>query len=135
MEYTMPFDGKEFARRDLMLGKLDGVINLLRAEERWCKQQLRTIDGRRCILGALADMDAEALLAGAILEAAREVTGRPYCRIEHFNDHPKTDHRLVVAVLEQARENILSGGAIAVRSPAAARLLPVFYAGLAILGK
>ncbi len=130
----MPFDGTEFGRRDRMLGKLDHVIDLLRSENKWCKQQLRTRNGRRCILGALADADAESLLSSAILNAARELTGRSYGRIDRFNDHPKTDHRLVLATLDRTRNNILLGKITPVRTVTVARRVRTFYSSLARLG-
>jgi hypothetical protein len=87
---------------------MDRVITLLSSERRWCKQHMRTPDGRRCILGALADADAQSL-QGQILFAINEVTGRLYRRIEAFNDDPSTTYALVIRVLLQARENIVTG--------------------------
>ncbi len=91
------------------LDKIDKVIDLLSREDRWCKQQLRSYDGRRCILGAMMAADATIALKEPILMAIKQVTGRDYLRIEMFNDHPLTSHGLVVRVLNQARDNIVTG--------------------------
>jgi hypothetical protein len=105
----MPFDGTGYEGRIESLGKMDKVIDLLAREDRWCKQQLRSYDGRRCILGAMMAADATIILKEPILLAIKQVTGRDYLRIEMFNDHPLTTHDLVVRVLNQARDNIVNG--------------------------
>jgi hypothetical protein len=105
----MPFDGTGYEGRIEALDKMDKVIDLLAREDRWCKQQLRSYDGRRCILGAMMAADATIALKEPILLAIKQVTGRDYLRIEMFNDHPLTTHALVVRVLNQARENIING--------------------------
>jgi hypothetical protein len=105
----MPFDGTGYEGRIEALDKMDKVIDLLAREDRWCKQQLRSYDGRRCILGAMMAADATIALKEPILLAIKQVTGRDYLRIEMFNDHPLTTHGLVVRVLQQARENVLNG--------------------------
>jgi hypothetical protein len=103
----MPFDGTGYEDRFEALEKIDKVIELLSDERRWCKKQLQTIDGRRCILGAMKAADATYVLKAPILQAIEQVTGRGDERIEMFNDHPLTTHALVVRVLHQARENML----------------------------
>ena len=105
----MPFDGNGYEGRIEALDKMDKVIDLLAREDRWCKQQLRSYDGRRCILGAMMAADATTVLKEPILLAVKQVTGRDYLRIEMFNDHPLTTHTLVLKVLNQARENIVNG--------------------------
>jgi len=105
----MPFDGKTGDGRYDALDKIDRVIGLLSRKERWCKQQLRTRDGRRCIQGAMMEADATIVLKQPILLAIRQITRRDYARIEMFNDQPLTTHTLVLQVLHQARQNILDG--------------------------
>ncbi len=105
----MPFDGTGYEGHIDALDKMDKVIDLLSREDRWCKQQLRSYDGRRCILGAMMAADATIVLKEPILMAIKQVTGRDYLRIEMFNDHPLTTHATVVRVLSQARENIVNG--------------------------
>jgi hypothetical protein len=105
----MPFDGTVYEGRIDALDKMDKVIDLLSREDRWCKQQLRSYDGRRCILGAMMAADATIALKEPILTAIKQVTGRDYLRIEMFNDHPLTTHGMVVTVLGQARDNIVTG--------------------------
>ena len=105
----MPFDGTGYEGRIEALDKMDKVIDLLGREDRWCKQQLRSYDGRRCILGAMMAADATIVLKEPILLAIKQVTGRDYLRIEMFNDHPLTTHGLVLRVLDQARTNIVNG--------------------------
>jgi hypothetical protein len=48
----MPFDGIGLGLDD-GVGKIDRVIDLLGAPDRWCKGTLKTHDGRRCIRGAI----------------------------------------------------------------------------------
>ena len=105
----MPFDGTGYEGRIDVLDRMDKVIDLLSREDRWCKQQLRSYDGRRCILGAMMAADATIALKEPILLAIKQVTGRDYLRIEMFNDHPLTTHALVLKVLTQARHNIIHG--------------------------
>ena len=114
----MPFDGTGYEGRIEALDKMDKVVELLSREDRWCKQQLRSYDGRRCILGAMMAADATIALKEPILLAIKQVTGRDYLRIEMFNDHPLTTHGLVLRVLHQARDNIVNG--VATRPPAPA---------------
>jgi len=116
----MPFDGTGHESRIEALDKMDKVIDLLSREDRWCKQQLRSYDGRRCILGAMMAADATIALKEPILTAIKQVTGRDYLRIEMFNDHPLTTHGMVVKVLGKARENIVSGVIPQPRATAAA---------------
>jgi hypothetical protein len=111
----MPFDGTGYEGRIEALDKMDKVIDLLSREDRWCKQQLRSYDGRRCILGAMMAADATIVLKEPILLAIKQVTGRDYLRIEMFNDHPLTTHGLVLKVLSQARDNVVNG--VAERAP------------------
>jgi hypothetical protein len=111
----MPFDGTGYEGRIEALDKMDKVIDLLSREDRWCKQQLRSYDGRRCILGAMMAADATIVLKEPILLAIKQVTGRDYLRIEMFNDHPLTTHGLVLKVLSQARDNVVNG--VAERRP------------------
>jgi hypothetical protein len=113
----MPFDGADYESRIDALVRMDKVIDLLSREDRWCKQQLRSYDGRRCILGAMMAADATIALKEPILLAIKQVTGRDHLRIEMFNDHPLTSHPLVMRVLHRARENVLAGTADRVRSP------------------
>jgi hypothetical protein len=107
-EEAMPFDGIVFEARVRSLDKIDKVIDLLSDETRWCKKQLKTPDGRYCIAGAIVAVDATIELKKAIFLAIEQVTGDYYRSIEAFNDHQRTTHALVVKVLQQARESILS---------------------------
>ena len=117
----MPFDGNGFEHRVAALDKIDRVIDLLSHEDRWCKQQLHTYDGRRCILGAVQHVGATIELQRPILQAIEQVTGVRHARIEAFNDHPATTHALVVRVLHRTRENIVSGAADSYMQSRAAR--------------
>jgi hypothetical protein len=105
----MPYDGQGFEERLTALDKIDKVIDLLSREERWCKGKLRTDDGRRCIVGALQDVRAVAELTRPIMLAIEQVAHAHYSGIEAFNDHRTTTHGLVMAVLHQARQNVLGG--------------------------
>jgi hypothetical protein len=101
----MPFEGTRYQRRSEVLDKIGQVIQLLSDEQRWCKRQLVSFDGRRCILGALIAVDA-LTLKKPIRLAIEQVTGEYYFKLEAFNDHPQTTHALVMKVLQQARANI-----------------------------
>jgi hypothetical protein len=105
----MPFDGTEFARCEVALGKLERVISLLDAEEKWCQHELKTSDGRHCILGALIAVKARRRLYGLIVVSARDATGIAFTSVEQFNDHPMTDHKVVVAVLNASRYRLQIG--------------------------
>jgi hypothetical protein len=108
----MPLDDTGFRDRFDPLDKIDRVIDLLAAEERWCKGALATPDGRRCILGAIQAVGGIRVLVRPVSIAIRQVTGRRYgwvgsYIIPRFNDHHATTHALVVTVLHRARENII----------------------------
>ena len=105
----MPFDGREYSLRVDALEKIDRVIEQLPSEDRWCKGALYTVDGRRCILGAMQAVNGAMTLKQPILQAIQEVTGRRYTAIETFNDRRTTTHAQVVAVLQRARQDILEG--------------------------
>jgi hypothetical protein len=105
----MPFDGTGLEGRSDALGKIDQIIGLLASEDRWCKQQLRSYDGRRCLLGAMMAADAAVALKEPILLSIKQITGRDCVRIEMFNDHPLTTHGLVLRVLNRTRDNLIAG--------------------------
>lgn len=104
----MPFDGVTLQDRLQIFNKMDKVIDLLADERRWIKH-LRSHDGRYCIRGAIELFDGQVELKKHVALAIRQVTGRNFLHIEHFNDHALTTHALVMAVLQQARENIATG--------------------------
>ena len=126
----MPLDGTGYEGRIQALDKMDKVIDLLSDERRWCKGFLKTRDGRYCILGALQAAESEKELAEPIMLAIMQVTGRKRW-IHRFNDDPLTTHALVVKVLQQARENVLtvSPAVPQERVGAWARLWSVFLLG------
>lgn len=107
----MPFDGREFSARIDAMEKIDRVIEQLPSEDRWCKGALYTVDGRRCILGAMQAVSGAMVLKQPILQAIQEVTGRRFTAIETFNDRRTTTHAQVLAVLQRARQDILDGTA------------------------
>jgi len=107
----MPFDGRDYSTRIDALEKIDRVIEQLPSEERWCKGALYTVDGRRCILGAMQAVNGAMVLKQPILQAIQEVTGRRYTAIETFNDRRTTTYPQVVAVLNRARQDIIDGTA------------------------
>jgi hypothetical protein len=109
MEVAMPFDGREYSQRIDALEKIDRVIEQIPSAERWCQGALYTIDGRRCILGAMQAVPGAMALKQPILQAIQEVTGRRYTAIETFNDRRTTTHAQVTAVLRQARRDIIDG--------------------------
>ena len=104
----MPFDGQDFIE-NRALDRIDAVARLLATERQWCKGSLQTPDGRRCLVGAMQAVHAQALLEPFILRAIRDVTGRSCWRIEAFNDRRSTDHAAVLCVLRRARERIVAG--------------------------
>jgi hypothetical protein len=65
-------------------------------------------------------VDGVGTLQPVVLRAINEVTGRHYRRIESFNDHPDTDHVQIVEVLARARDDLVAGRLMALRSQPAA---------------
>jgi hypothetical protein len=104
----MPFDGIETIETQ-PLAKLGAVERLLAMEQQWCKGRLRDAHGRHCLVGAIEAVDGRQLLQKVILQAAREVSGKRYWRIEFFNDDPRTTHADVLAVLRHARRDMIAG--------------------------
>jgi hypothetical protein len=104
----MPFDGIDTFETH-PLAKLGAVEQLLATEQQWCKGRLRDAHGRHCLVGAIEAVDGRQMLQRVILQAAREVSGKRYWRIEFFNDDPRTTHADVLEVLQHARENIIAG--------------------------
>jgi hypothetical protein len=113
----MPFDGAGFRNHLRILDKMDKAMDLLGDEARWCTKHWRTPDGRYCIRGAIEAVDGVRELKKPIALAIRQVTGRTFLHIEHFNDHALTTHALVKQVLRQTRANIAAGA-----QPAMARV-------------
>ena len=104
----MPFDGIDTFEPH-PLAKLGAVERLLATEQQWCKGRLRDAHGRHCLVGAIEAVEGRQVLQRVILQAAREVSGKRYWRIEFFNDDPRTTHADVLEVLRHARENIIAG--------------------------
>lgn len=104
----MPFDGTD-AFDNHPLAKLGAVERLLATEQQWCKGRLRDAHGRHCLVGAIEAVGGRQVLQKVVLQAAREVSGKRYWRIEFFNDDPRTTHADVLQVLHRARENLIAG--------------------------
>lgn len=104
----MPFDGTEIYDGH-PLAKLGAVERLLATEQQWCKGRLRDAHGRHCLVGAIEAVGGRQVLQKVVLQAAREVSGKRYWRIEFFNDDPRTTHTDVLQVLRRARQNIIAG--------------------------
>lgn len=104
----MPFDGID-AFDNHPLAKLGAVERLLATEQQWCKGRLRDAHGRHCLVGAIEAVGGRQVLQKVVLQAAREVSGKRYWRIEFFNDDPRTTHADVLQVLRRARENLIEG--------------------------
>ena len=104
----MPFDGVGFSASEYSQ-KIDAVIDLLEAPERWGKGSFKTPDGRYCLRGAIRTVDKNEVLGPMVLNAINEVTGKHYRNIATFNDSPETNHRMVLRVLARARGNVTAG--------------------------
>jgi len=104
----MPFDGIDGFDNHPM-AKLGAVERMLATEQQWCKGRLRDAHGRHCLVGAIEAVGGRQLLQKPILQAAREVSGKRYWRIEFFNDDPRTTHADVLLVLRRTRENMIAG--------------------------
>jgi hypothetical protein len=104
----MPFDGTD-GFGDHPIVKLGAVERLLATEQQWCKGRLRDAHGRHCLVGAIEAVGGRQVLQKPILQAAREVSGKRYWRIEFFNDDPRTTHGDVLQVLRHARESMIAG--------------------------
>lgn len=103
----MPFDGIETPFN--YVAKFDQVIELMETPGQWVKHTYRTPNGRYCLKEALNVHGIAEVFEPIILKAAEEVTGREFCCIESFNDHPQTMRGDVIAVLHQTRTNVLAG--------------------------
>jgi len=104
----MPFDGID-AFDNHPIAKLGAVERMLATEQQWCKGRLRDAHGRHCLVGAIEAVGGRQVLQKPILQAAREVSGKRYWRIEFFNDDPRTTHTDVLQVLRRTRENMIAG--------------------------
>ena len=104
----MPFDGIDTFEPH-PLAKLGAVERLLATEQQWCKGRLRDAHGRHCLVGAIEAVDGRQMLQRVVMQAAREVSGKRYWRIEFFNDDPRTTHADVLQVLRRTRENMIDG--------------------------
>jgi hypothetical protein len=104
----MPFDGIN-GFNDHPIVKLAAVERLLATEQQWCKGRLRDAHGRHCLVGAIEAVGGRQVLQKPILQAAREVSGKRYWRIEFFNDDPRTTHADVLQVLRHTRESMIAG--------------------------
>jgi hypothetical protein len=103
----MPFDGPGFDNR---VRKIDAVMQLIGAPDKWVKGKRRTNDGRFCVNGALIERSA-ANLSPLILQAANQVTGKSYGCLEAFNDEAETTHPLLIRVLARARADLIEQAA------------------------
>jgi len=103
----MPFDGGHTDTTEY-LEKLDAIIDLIGTPEKWTQGHMHR-GARYCLRGAVRKVDKNEVLRPAILSAISEVMGCHYRRIETFNDHDRTDHDTILAVLMKARENIAVG--------------------------
>lgn len=104
----MPFDGID-GLDNHPIAKLGAVERMLATEQQWCKGRLRDAHGRHCLVGAIEAVGGRQVLQKPILQAAREVSGKRYWRIEFFNDDPRTTHADVLQVLRRTRENMIAG--------------------------
>jgi hypothetical protein len=104
----MPFDGID-GFGDHPIVKLGAVERLLATEQQWCKGRLRDAHGRHCLVGAIEAVGGRQVLQKPILQAAREISGKRYWRIEFFNDDPRTTHADVLQVLRHTRETMIAG--------------------------
>lgn len=114
----MPFDGIETPFN--YLAKFDQVVELMETPGQWVKHTYRTPNGRYCLKEVLNVHGIAEVFEPIILKAAAEVTGREFCCIESFNDHPQTMRGDVIAVLHRTRTNVLSGKAALPRAEAVA---------------
>ena len=102
----MPFDGVETPFS--YLAKFDQVIERIETPGQWVKHTYRTPNGRFCLKEALNIEGIAEVFEPIILKVAAEMTGREFCCVESFNDHPQTLRGDIVAVLHQTRANILA---------------------------
>jgi hypothetical protein len=104
----MPFDGLTFSDQEA-LDKIERVIDLISTPAKWCKGSERNRAGQYCIRGAMIAAGALDILEPVVLQSIHEMAGRHFRRIEEFNDHPRTTHSQVIAVLDRARTKIIEG--------------------------
>lgn len=106
----MPLDGSQMFEHPT-LAKLAEVECLLATEDQWCNGQMHDRNGRHCLVGAFAMVNAQEELTRPIIRAIKQVSGKRYWRIESFNDNPNTSHQDVLRVLYRARLILISESA------------------------
>ena len=109
----MPFDGGRNDRTEY-LEKLDAIIDLIGTPEKWGQGHMHR-GAKYRLRGAIREVDKSEVLSPAILNAINEVMCCHYRRIETFNDHDRTDHDAILAVLIKARENVAVGRFVVTR--------------------
>jgi hypothetical protein len=88
-------------------------------------------------MGAIRALEGCRMLTHPVSLAIRQVTGRRFsrldaCNIPRFNDDPATNHVLVLRVLFQARENVISQLAAEYAVPTWRRRLRRLYHALPV---
>ncbi|HTW54406.1 MAG TPA: hypothetical protein VME45_21135 [Stellaceae bacterium] len=122
----MPFDGVETPFN--YLAKFDQVIEFIESPGKWVKHTYRTPSGRYCLKEVLNTVGIAEVFEPLILKVAEATTGREFCCVESFNDHPETLRGDVITVLRQTRSDILAGK-IALPRPATAMPAPLWSEG------
>lgn len=106
----MPYDGAGWEEKDLLLPKIDEVMDALSDEGAWLQGGWKSPGGtRQCLENVLRNFGYFNELRLPILGAAQEVTGHYYADIPTFNDASATSFWVLRDVLERTRRNIANG--------------------------
>lgn len=103
----MPFDDATLRVTCPEIEFLDEMVNVLSSPRKWLKGELESTDGsRHCILGAMnvVGMARSTDCAISVRHALLNVVGAPFYKIDAFNDHRRTKHKDVLALLARTRD-------------------------------
>lgn len=103
----MPFDDATLRVTCPEIEFLDEMVNVLSSPRKWLKGELKSDDGsRHCILGAMdaVGMARSTDCANSVRDALLNAVGPRFLEIDAFNDHGRTKHKDVLALLARARD-------------------------------
>lgn len=105
----MPFDDAILRVTCPEIEFLDEMVNVLSSPRKWLKHGLESDDGsRHCILGAMDEvavgMARSTDCANSVRDALVNAVGPFFDEIDAFNDHRRTKHKDVLALLARTRD-------------------------------
>lgn len=104
----MPFDDATLRVTCPEIEFLDEMVNVLSSPRKWLKHDLESADGsRHCILGAVEAVGVKPWSTDCASSVEREIlnlVGPRFAEIGAFNDHKRTKHKDVLALLARTRD-------------------------------